>query len=164
MSIKYCSSVICVKEMQKSRQFYEGLLGQKVELDHGECVGFIGGFSLWQEDHASRILFGRDGAIRFMHDDHRGEMYFETDDLDGALAIVSRSGARFVHDLVEQPWGQRVFRVYDPDGHIVEIGEPVNAVIKRFLKLGMTIEEVAQRTSMPPETVKAAADEIHSPW
>ncbi len=126
-------------------------------------MGFIGGFSLWQADHASHILFGRDDAIRPAHDDHRGEMYFEADDIEEAMALVSRSGARFVHGLVEQPWGQRVFRVYDPDGHIVEIGEPMAAVIKRFLKSGMTIEEVAPRTSMPLEIVKAVASEIHGP-
>lgn len=63
MSIKYCSSVICVKDVQKSRQFYESLLEQKVELDHGECVAFAGGFSLWLADHASRILFRREGLI-----------------------------------------------------------------------------------------------------
>lgn len=162
MPVRYHSSVICVSDMKRSRQFYEGLLGQKVELDHGECVAFAGGFSLWLADHASRILFGREGAIAPEGDDHRGEMYFEADDLDGALALVSRSGARFVHPLVEQPWGQRAFRIYDPDGHIVEIGEPMTAVIRRFLKQGMTIEEVALRTSMPPEIVKAVAGEIRS--
>lgn len=84
-----------------------------------------------------------------------------TDDMDEAIARVSRSGARFVHPLVEQPWGQRVFRIYDPDGHVVEIGEPMDVVIRRFLKQGMTIEEVAPRTSMPLEIVKAVANEQH---
>jgi len=147
--------------MNRSRQFYEGLLEQKVELDHGECVAFAGGFSLWQADHASRILFGRAGTIAMAGVDHRGEMYFEAEDMEEALALVSRSGARFVHPLVEQPWGQRAFRIYDPDGHIIEIGEPMAAVIRRFLKQGMAIEDIAPRTSMPLEIVKAIAAEIH---
>jgi hypothetical protein len=65
-----------------------------------------------------------------------------------------------VHPVVEQPWGQRVFRVYDPDGHVVEIGEPMDAVIRRFLEQGMTVEEAAPRTSMPLEIVRAIAKEM----
>ncbi|MDF2566503.1 MAG: glyoxalase, partial [Massilibacillus sp.] len=60
----------------------------------------------------------------------------------------------FVHDMIEQPWGQRVFRIYDPDKHMVELGEPMTAVIKRYLNQGMTLIEVAKRTSMPVEFVQ----------
>jgi len=34
-------------------------------------------------------------------------------------------------------------------GHIVELGEPMWAVVRWFLAQGMTIQTVAQRTSMP---------------
>ena len=40
-------------------------------------------------------------------------------------------------------WGQRVIRFYDLDGHIVEVGEDMKMVIKRFLASGMTMEEVS---------------------
>jgi hypothetical protein len=30
-----------------------------------------------------------------------------------------------IHPILQQAWGQRVFRFYDPDRHIVEIGEPM---------------------------------------
>lgn len=29
-----------------------------------------------------------------------------------------------IHPLRREPWGQRVFRFHDPDGHIVKISEP----------------------------------------
>lgn len=29
-----------------------------------------------------------------------------------------------IHPIERQAWGQKVFRFYDPDGHIVEVGEP----------------------------------------
>jgi hypothetical protein len=51
-----------------------------------------------------------------------------------------------------------VFRVYDPDGHIVEIGEPMPVVIHRFLAQGMSAEEAAERTSMPLEIVQKIAE------
>lgn len=40
-------------------------------------------------------------------------------------------------------WGQRVIRFYDLDGHIIEVGESMKMVIKRFLASGMTMEEVS---------------------
>jgi hypothetical protein len=59
-----------------------------------------------------------------------------------------------VHALREQPWGQRVFRVRDPDGRIIELRAPMWVVVKRFLARGMTPEEIAARTAMPLEVIK----------
>ncbi|WP_256702567.1 hypothetical protein [Paenibacillus sp. P32E] len=60
----------------------------------------------------------------------------------------------FIYDIFEQPWGQRVVRVYDPDKYIIELGEPMNVVIKRHYEAGMTLEEVAGRSSTPISIVK----------
>jgi catechol 2,3-dioxygenase-like lactoylglutathione lyase family enzyme len=89
------------------------------------------------------------------------ELYFETDDVEGARDLLRRRGVRFVHDIFEQPWGQRVFRVYDPDMYIVEFGEPIEAVIKRSLSQGMSVEDTAARTSMPLDIVVQTAKKMH---
>ena len=47
--------------------------------------------------------------------------------------------------VVEHGWGQRVIRFYDPDGHIIEVGEDMRSVIHRFLASGMTMQEVSLR-------------------
>ena len=44
MAIKFCSSVLLVNNIKASREFYEEMLNQKSEIDHGECIGFVGGF------------------------------------------------------------------------------------------------------------------------
>ncbi|MGN7760528.1 hypothetical protein [Paenibacillus sp. 22594] len=64
---------------------------------------------------------------------------------------TSRSSCRSAiqHVIFEQPWGQRVVRVYEPDKYIIELGEPMNVVIKRYYVTGMTLEEVAERSSTP---------------
>jgi catechol 2,3-dioxygenase-like lactoylglutathione lyase family enzyme len=157
MSIKFQSSVIFVKDIKASRHFYEELLGQEVLMDHGENVAFTGGFAIHLAEHAHQIIFGRalGKGSDLGHDNF--ELYFETDDLDAALGRLSDAGVEFVHTIREQPWGQRVFRVYDPDGHIVELGEPMPVVIRRFLGQGMSPEEVAKRTSMPLQIVEHIA-------
>ena len=54
----------------------------------------------------------------------------------------------------EYPWGQRVLRFYDPDGHIIELGEAMSTVVLRFLDQGMSEEEVCVRSQHPMEFIR----------
>jgi hypothetical protein len=45
----------------------------------------------------------------------------------------------------EATWGQRFIRFYDLDEHIIEVGENLKMVVKRFLDSGMTMEEISKR-------------------
>jgi len=157
MNITFQASVIFVKDIGVSRRFYEELLGQKVMFDFGENVTFAGGFAIHDANHISQLLFSRPSPNRKQPGEENFELYFETDDLDAVLNRLSDAGVEFVHPLREQPWGQRVFRLYDPDKHIVEIGEPMSTVVRRFLRQGMSEEETAQRSSMPLEVVQQIA-------
>ena len=56
---------------------------------------------------------------------------------------------RYVHPLKEHAWGQRVIRFFDPDDHIIEVGEKLSAVAKRFSLSGMSIEDIAKRMGIP---------------
>jgi len=134
--IRYQSSVFFVRDVEASRCFYEGLLEQEVTLDHGECVGFAGGFSIWQAAYGHQVVFGEPPGDEGQLGRGNCELYFETDDLDAAWERLSAAGVAPVHAVTEQPWGQRVLRVYDPDGHIVELGEPMAVVIRRFWTAG----------------------------
>ena len=51
--------------------------------------------------------------------------------------------------------GQRVIRFYDPDMHIIEVGESMLTVVKRFISQGLSIEETAERTQHPIEFIRA---------
>ncbi|WP_293659630.1 hypothetical protein [Phascolarctobacterium sp.] len=48
-------------------------------------------------------------------------------------------------------------RFYDPDRHILEVGENMKAVCQRFLNSGMSIEETAVRMDVPEKFVRACA-------
>lgn len=60
----------------------------------------------------------------------------------------------YVHPVKEHSWGQRVVRFYDPDRHIIEVGENIKSVCKRFLDSGMTPEQTARRMDIPFKFVK----------
>lgn len=40
-------------------------------------------------------------------------------------------------------------RFYDPDSHIIEVGESLQAVVWRFYQQGLPIEQISEKSSMP---------------
>ena len=62
-----------------------------------------------------------------------------------------------VQPLTEALWGQRAIRFLDPDGHVIEVSEPMQKVILRMLTSGMTEQEVSEKTMMPVEFVQKCA-------
>ena len=158
MSVTFQGAVIMVKDVKASRLFYEELLGQKVIVDFGPVVGFEAGFSIWQADHACTILFDKKYDEQQRLGRNNFELCFEDSEIHDIWENVSSRDIKLVHPLKEQQWGQLVFRIYDPDGHIVEIGEPIPVFVARFLSQGMSVEEVANRTSVPKEGVQQIAN------
>ena len=75
---------------------------------------------------------------------NNAEIVFEEQDFDGFLSKLKEySNIECLGEVIEHSWGQRVIRFYDLDGHIIEVGEDMKMVIKRFLATGMTMEEVS---------------------
>lgn len=146
--MKYSGVVLAVREMQTARKFYEDTMGLTVISDFGANVAFEGGLALQTLDSFADLLLGMDAKqIRLGGND--AELYFENDGVDGFAETLTAQGMELVHDIKEQPWGQRVVRFYDHDRHIIEVGETMEFVIRRFLKEGMTPEEVADKTMYP---------------
>ena len=83
------------------------------------------------------------------------ELYFEEDDFDRFADRLKEYDIEYVHPIIEHSWGQRVVRFYDPDKHIIEVGENLKVVCKRFLNSGMTPEQVAERMNVPMKFVNA---------
>ena len=140
--------------MTVSKEFYEKVLSQRILMDIGAHVTFEG-FSL-QQGYTGLIGVPSD-SVR--EQSHNFQVYFEVEDLDAVYAELKRiPDLQWIHEIREYPWGQRDIRVYDPDKHIVEIAEDMGVVIKRFIRKGMSVEEVSERTMFPLEVVKRYAD------
>lgn len=160
MNINFLSSVLFVKDINVSRQFYESLLKQEIEMNLGLNINFKGRFALWQMDHALQIIHGKPYVDTGANQGEQFELYFESDTIDETYETIKKSGTEFVHEILEQPWGQKVFRIYDPDRYVVEIGEPMDIAILRLFKSGKSISEVAGQTAMPEEIIKAIHDSL----
>ena len=51
-------------------------------------------------------------------------IWLYTDDVDVAVAELREAGVTIVAEPADQPWGERVASVADPDGYVVHIGAP----------------------------------------
>ncbi len=148
--MNFITPLIAVKDIQASKAFYEAVMGMKVTLDLGQNVSLDGKLAI-QEDYAG--LVGVELPVTPKPNDH--ELYFEEQDFDAFIARLDTvSAVEYLHRAKEYPWGQRVVRFYDPDGHIIEVGENMEGVFKRFHAQGMSAEQVAERTMHPVEFVK----------
>ncbi len=147
--MQYKAALFAVRDIQAARKFYEEVLGQRVVMDLGKNLD-LGGFAL-QEDFGG--LAGFDPALT-EHQAYNAELYFEVEDLDACDARLRQHGVRFLHGIREYPWGQRVLRAFDPDGNLLEMGESMEMVVRRLFAQGLTLEEVAEKTTFPVEVVK----------
>ena len=151
----YRSCVLLVKDIEKSKRFYNIILGQKIVMDFGRNVGFEGGLAIWQRDYALNLIF-EEKAKDAIVGGNNVEVYFETDDLDNLYRRLMKEKINAIHPTMEHPWGQRAFRVRDPDNHILEFAESMESVVRRLNMQGLSLEEIAEKSMMPMEFIRMA--------
>ena len=149
--MKLKSPMLVVKDMDKSVAFYKEVLGLHVIMDFGANKTLTGGLALQTADTYKSFI----GTEDIYFGSHNFELYFEEDDFDKFVDSLKEKDVEYLHPVQEHPWGQRVVRFYDPDKHIIEVGENMKAVCKRFLDSGMTPEQVAARMNVPIKFVNA---------
>jgi catechol 2,3-dioxygenase-like lactoylglutathione lyase family enzyme len=149
-----------VRDLARARAFYEGLLGlsvRRVMRRDGVdiAVAYQNGLSIWLVDDAYWSIFGDANGAPATLEGGNWENTFETPAFSALYTRLTEAGARFAHPLRELPWGQRGFRVYDPDGHIVDISETHGALVRRLFQGGRSIEAIAQQVSLTVAQVDA---------
>ena len=74
--------------------------------------------------------------------------------MDGLIKKLE--SGRFPINYVNSPTEQerRVIRIYDPDGHIIEIAETLECVARRYLMSGMTVSDTAKKMRLPMDVIK----------
>ncbi|MBR0599323.1 VOC family protein [Sinanaerobacter chloroacetimidivorans] len=152
--MKFKGPMLVVKEIEKSQRFYKEALGLRTILNFGANITLTGGVALQTRESWEEFIRKDDTCIRF--GGNNSELYFEEDEFDHFIEKLNKmENIQYVHPVYEHRWGQRVVRFYDPDMHIIEVGENLKAVCKRFLDSGMTVEEAAQRMDVPVKFVQA---------
>ena len=140
-----------VENIELSVRFYKELFGLRIVNDFDGNVILTEGLVLqerkiWEGFIDKKTSYGS----------HSSELYFVENDMDGFLKKIEKSSfeIEYVNPLMEHDWGQRVVRIYDPDHHIIEIGEDLDYVARRFLRQGMSAEDTAIKTQLPVDYIQ----------
>ncbi len=151
--MKYVSSIIMVSNLGKSRHFYEDILHQIVKFDFGYNITYEGDFAIQQPSYFRRMAgtnFPKNGKS---NRSSRAVLYFESDEVQACERRLRRLDVQFIHGIQEQHWGQRVFRCYDPDGYIIEIGETREELVLRLAGEGLSLDEICSKSGYPESFV-----------
>ena len=151
MNIQFHSSVIFVKDIEVSKQFYCNILKQEIDTDFGNNITLKGGLSIWEvpEWHQLNQSFYQKGSVN-----KALEICFETDNMDEIVDLIENQNIKKHHELTEESWGQKTIRVYDPGNNLVEVGEKFEVFLRRMHQNGLTLEEINQKTGVPLELIK----------
>ena len=149
--MKIKNTMLVVTDIDKSVEFYKKVLGLRVIMDFGANKTLTGGLALQTLDTWREFI----GTDDISFGNNSSEIYFEEDNFDKFAERLQKFDVDYVHPVKEHSWGQRVVRIYDPDKHIIEIGENIKSVCQRFLDSGMTAEQVAERMDVPIKFVNA---------
>lgn len=160
--------LLTVKDMKKARHFYEEILEQKVMSVAGDDHTVYEGQFALQTDYAGIV----NGTPNFaatptganigapVYRANNFQLAFEVEDLAYWRAkLQAAPDITLIHDIHEYVWGQKGFRFYDHDGHIVEISERVKNVALRLMADGQTIEQIAEFWGDTVAGVQAILDE-----
>lgn len=150
--MKFKNPLLAVSDMERSVAFYGQVLGLRKVMDFGANVTLTGGVCLQTKETWAEFIGASPDELGWCG--KVSEIYFEEDDFDAFANRLRELDIHYLHPVKEHAWGQRVVRFYDPDGHIIEVGENLKAVCKRYLNSGMTPEQVAVRMDVPEKFVK----------
>ena len=112
--------LLVVEDIERSKAFYKELFGLEVLRDFGTNVILTEGLVLqerkaWEQTVSGTVWYGGKSS----------ELYFETYDLEAFQRKLDEGGDSIVYlnRLTTYEWGQKCIRIYDPDKHVLEIGE-----------------------------------------
>ena len=126
-------------------------------MDLGRNVTVSGGFAVqegldWLLDIPKETMVWRPRNM---------ELNFEVEDFDAFLEkLAAYPEVEQVHPPKKHEWQQRVARIFDPDGHIIEIGESMKVIAQRYLRMGCSVEETAQIIQHLAEFVESCLREV----
>jgi lactoylglutathione lyase len=108
--------ILATRDLAGLVGFYRDLLGFKVTYEFPGYVGLQLG--------AAQLGIGEDPALSD-GPSARISLWLYVDDCDATVERLRTGGVTIVEEPADQPWGERISRVLDPDGNAVIIGQGV---------------------------------------
>ena len=121
--MKLKNVLIVVKDIEKSKQFYHDLFGLDMILDNDGNMILTEGLVL-QDEKIWKEFLGRD----ILPKSNSCELYFEERNIEAFVEKLEElyPSVQYVNRLMTHSWGQKVVRLYDLDGNMIEVGTPMS--------------------------------------
>ena len=120
--MKLKNILIVVNDLEQSIHFYKTLFGLQVILDNDTNVILTEGLvlqdaSVWKDAISKEVLPQNSASL----------LYFEERDMDTFVDKLNTydESIQYVTPLTTLPSGQKLIRLYDPDGNLIEVRTPL---------------------------------------
>ncbi len=114
--------ILYVADLDRSVTFYRDVIGLPFRLEGDGYAEFATEGTRFALYDAGRLpeLIGRTAVPA-----GAAEVAFLVEDVDAEARRLRAAGVRILTGPVDRPWGQRTLHVEDPDGHVVELAQPL---------------------------------------
>jgi lactoylglutathione lyase len=116
--------ILATPNLQRALRFYRDLLEGAVDYQfppEGDPV-YVG-----LNIGSTHLGLGYDAESKDGPGGQRIAMWVYADDCDAAIDRLRGAGVHILEEPADQPWGERIARVHDPDGNEVIIGSRPDA-------------------------------------
>ena len=117
--------IVLTRDMARALGFYRDLLGGAVEFEYPGPDGapvYVG-----LDIRGAHLGIGLDTRVNDCEQPRPIALWLYTESCDRAVERLSAAGVPVAEPPQDQPWGERVARVRDPDGNEIIIGERADA-------------------------------------
>jgi len=111
--------IISTQDLERMLAFYRDLLGGTVAYEFPTEQPVYVSLRLG----SSSIGIARDPDTTVEIGGQRVALWIYVDDCDAAIADMRANGVDVVEEPHDQPWGERMARVHDPDGNQLIVGQ-----------------------------------------
>lgn len=114
--------IVATRDMDATLTFYRDLLGGTVAYEFRGPDGVVvyAGLDLG----SSHLGIGFTPDLPAASAPRPVSLWVYVSDCDAAIDHLRRAGANVTEEPADQPWGERVARVLDPNGNEVILGQP----------------------------------------
>ena len=112
--------LLVVEDVERSVSFYKELFGLQVRNDFGGNVILTEGLVLQDRKIWESLV-----DVEIKNGGNASALYFAEHNLEAFQEKLDQCHfeINYLHRLTCYEWGQKAIRLYDPDGHLIEVGE-----------------------------------------
>ncbi|HYI22370.1 MAG TPA: VOC family protein [Candidatus Limnocylindrales bacterium] len=114
-------AILATRDLERALGFYRDLLGGVVTFSYPGTDGTVVYAGL--DIGSAHLGIGHDAGLVDAARPRPISLWLYTDDCDALVERLREAGTTIIEEPTDQPWGERVARVLDPDGNEVLVGQ-----------------------------------------